>query len=191
MKKTIVTSIALIIGSVFILYFLNHHANINRQIAVNSIKDTVKSHSSQIALILSNMYQKDVNTIEEAIYKELQTGRSTSLIKRSHVTVDTIYNSHILRCLLTIKEMDLERFEIVQGEFPKTKINGLEGTIIPSEQFSDWKEKLKTKAVHRAYARSARMKLPALEVYEQKMIENILPMTPQALDDQVFQRAQS
>jgi hypothetical protein len=82
---------------------LRQHAAIQRQTLNVALTHQIDGHSAHIASLLASMRATQFSNIEDAIYQELRTKPSTSLISRTMVKVGTASDG-LLECMIDTSE---------------------------------------------------------------------------------------
>lgn len=82
-----------------LMFLAREHALGDARAMANAVTSEVDGHSSDIARLLGTLSTNDTSVIEDAVYAELQSPPSTSLITRADIRVMRT-NDGLLECVI-------------------------------------------------------------------------------------------
>src|SRR2546421_276229 len=97
--------LGMLLGSAIVLGIIHGHRN--AQYLVSAVTAQMDSHSGRIAALLSEPHGGSPSQIGDAIYEELRSGHSTSLITRSMVSVRQSAGA-VLECVIDTTSLGVQ-----------------------------------------------------------------------------------
>jgi hypothetical protein len=114
-KRSVALTVVLLACGVAVITLWTRHLAIERRSAAAAIDTTLNAHSDRISALLSEMSASSERDIRDAVWHELQSSPSTSLITRDDIRLDHASGSS-LRCIVESRVVPSSRRVIVASE---------------------------------------------------------------------------
>jgi hypothetical protein len=108
-RRTAILTIAALVCLGIVGLIGMRQATIHRRTAAAAFAATVDAHSARIGSLLSVMANATGTEAEDAIFRELRTSPSTSLIARSDIRVEQVANASARRCVIRSRAAGMQR----------------------------------------------------------------------------------